>query len=1068
MKRVLLLTFLLVLITTSSFSQTDRFWSANKENRNNITTDKAVSRLTYPSSFKLFNLQIESIKKELFSIVDKRSSDNSIVISLPNANGNIEQFRVFEASNFEPELQARFPEIRAFSGKGITDRSATLKLSISPQGIQTMVFRADKSNEFIEPYSQDHKVYSVYSSHRDKGKLPWSCSTQEQEYSNDLKLQMPVSSATGSSTGQLKTMRLAQSCNGEYANWFGATSAAQVDLVLAAFNATLTRCNGVYEKDLALHLNLIANTTAVIYYNPSTDPYTTLSNWNNQLQSALNANIGDANYDIGHMFGASGGGGNAGCIGCVCVNGSKGRGITSPADGIPMGDNFDIDYVAHEVGHQLGANHTFSMSLEGTGQNKEVGSGITIMGYAGITSQDVAPHSIDIFHETSIAQIQANLANKTCPVSINITANNVAPVIAPVSNYTIPISTPFALTGSATDANAADILTYCWEQNDNSTTSGSGSVASPTKTTGPNWLSFPASVSPTRTFPKLSTILAGLNVTPVLPGGDAVANIEALSSVSRTLNFRLTVRDNSPYVPEISIGQTAFTDLAVTVTNTSGPFAVTAPNTAITWDAGSNATVTWSVNGTNAGSVNCTSVNILLSTDGGNTFTEVLAAATPNDGSEVITVPSTLSNTCRIKVEAVGNIFFDISNTNFTIGEPPLCGGVTGLASSFITLTSATISWTAVSGADSYDVDYKESVSSTWINAATATTLTSVDLSGLNSNTTYNWRVRVNCAAGTGNYVNAQFTTLAPCNAPTGLGSSAITSNSASVSWASVSGAANYDIDYKESSSSTWINAVTGTTSTSRSITGLSASTLYDWRVRANCTSSLTSDYSQGQFTTTAVIVCPGPYDISTNGSTSGAATIPLNTDIKGLINPSGDNDYYKFVITTGGTITMTLTTLPANYHLRLLNSSGSTLQTSNNGGTNNETINRTVTAGTYYARVYTGNNNNWNATNCYTLRVQTGTATRGDVVALSGNDLIVSPNPAGYFVNLGFNTEDAGSVMISIVNQTGTVVLNKTLPVTAGDNNKKLDISALANGMYFIKLQHGDNVQMAKIIIRR
>ncbi len=1068
MKRVLLLTFLLVLITTSSFSQTDRFWSANKENRNNITTDKAVSRLTYPSSFKLFNLQTESMKKELFSIVDKRSSDNSIVISLPNANGNIEQFRVFEASNFEPELQARFPEIRAFSGKGITDRSATLKLSISPQGIQTMVFRADKSNEFIEPYSQDHKVYSVYSSHRDKGKLPWSCSTQEQEYSNDLKLQMPVSSATGSSTGQLKTMRLAQSCNGEYANWFGATSAAQVDLVLAAFNATLTRCNGVYEKDLALHLNLIANTTAVIYYNPSTDPYTTLSNWNNQLQSALNANIGDANYDIGHMFGASGGGGNAGCIGCVCVNGSKGRGITSPADGIPMGDNFDIDYVAHEVGHQLGANHTFSMSLEGTGQNKEVGSGITIMGYAGITSQDVAPHSIDIFHETSIAQIQANLANKTCPVSINITANNVAPVIAPVNNYTIPISTPFALTGSATDANTADVLTYCWEQNDNSTTSGSGSVASPTKTTGPNWLSFPASVSPTRTFPKLSTILAGLNVTPVLPGGDAVANIEALSSVSRTLNFRLTVRDNSPYVPEISIGQTAFTDLAVTVTNTSGPFAVTVPNTAITWDAGSNATVTWSVNGTNAGSVNCTSVNILLSTDGGNTFTEVLAAATPNDGSELITVPSTLSNTCRIKVEAVGNIFFDISNTNFTIGEPPLCGGVTGLASSFITLTSATISWTAVSGADSYDVDYKESVSSTWINAATATTLTSVDLSGLNSNTTYNWRVRVNCAAGTGNYVNAQFTTLAPCNAPTSLGSSAITSNSASVSWASVSGAANYDIDYKESSSSTWINAVTGTTSTSRSITGLSASTLYDWRVRANCTSSLTSDYSQGQFTTTAVIVCPGPYDISTNGSTSGAATIPLNTDIKGLINPSGDNDYYKFVITTGGTITMTLTTLPANYHLRLLNSSGSTLQTSNNGGTNNETINRTVTAGTYYARVYTGNNNNWNATNCYTLRVQTGTATRGDVVALSGNDLIVSPNPAGYFVNLGFNTEDAGSVMISIVNQTGTVVLNKTLPVTAGDNNKKLDISALANGMYFIKLQHGDNVQMAKIIIRR
>ena len=242
------------------------------------------------------------------------------------------------------------------------------------------------------------------------------------------------------------------------------------------------------------------------------------------------------------MFGASGGGGNAGCIGCVCVNGSKGRGITSPADGIPQGDNFDIDYVAHEVGHQLGGNHTFSMSLEGTGVNKEVGSGITIMGYAGITSQDVAPHSIDIFHEATIAQIQANLATKTCPVSVTMTANH-APVVAAVSNYTIPISTPFALTASATDAEN-DALTYCWEQNDNSTTSGSGSVASPTKTTGPNWLSFSPVCIRNKNFSKIINDPGWFKCNGPLPGGDAGANIEALSSVSRTLNFRVTVRDN--------------------------------------------------------------------------------------------------------------------------------------------------------------------------------------------------------------------------------------------------------------------------------------------------------------------------------------------------------------------------------------------------------------------------------------------------------------------------------------------------------------------------------------------
>ncbi len=1156
MKKGLLLTLVLALISTLTFSQTDRFWSVNNDNRSNIVTDKAVARLTYPAVFKLFNLNADPLRQELFSIVGNNPTKHSTFISLPNADGNLEQFEVYEASNFEPALQAQFPEIRAYSGRGITDRYATLKLSISPQGIQTMVFRTDKQNEFIEPYSNDHTIYSVYRSHRNKGELPWTCSTEEKQYAGDLKSQIPVSSATGSSTGQLKTMRLAQSCNGEYSNWFGATSSAQVALVLAAFNATLTRCNGCYEKDLALHLNLIANTTAVIYYNPSTDPYTTMSNWNNQLQSTLTANIGEANYDIGHMFGASGGGGNAGCIGCVCVNGSKGRGITSPADGIPQGDNFDIDYVAHEVGHQLGGNHTFSMSLEGTGVNKEVGSGITIMGYAGITAQDVAPHSIDIFHEATIAQIQANLATKTCPVSSTMTANH-APVVAAVSNYTIPISTPFALTGSATDPEN-DPLTYCWEQNDNSTVSGASSVASPTKASGPNWLSFPATVSGTRTFPKLSTILSGLNVTPPLPGGDAGANIEALSSVSRTLNFRLTVRDNNPYVDGVKIGQTAFTDAVVTVTNTSGPFQVTAPNTNVTWAGGSSQTITWNVNNTTAAPVSCASVNILLSIDGGNTFPTVLAAATANDGSQLITVPSFASTTCRIKVEAVGNIFFDISNANFTITAGPSCGVATGLSASAITTTSATVSWAAVSGAndydvdykttasstwinaatattltsadlgglaasttydwrvranctagsgayasaqftmltpcnaptgltssaitfssatiswtaaggaDSYDVDYKTSASSTWINAATATTLTSADLGGLTSGTTYDWRVRTNCSEGTGNYVSSQFTTLTPCNAPSGLSSSAITSNSATVSWGAVSGASSYDVDYKLSTSGTWINSITATTLTSRNITGLAASSLYDWRVRTNCATG-SSTYSQDQFTTVAVSTCPGIYDVSTNGSAGGAALIPFNTDIKGLISPSGDNDYYKFVITTGGTATVTLTTLPADYDLRIYRSNGtSQVASSTNGGTANETITRTYTAGTYYARVYGYQNAN-NATVCYTLRVQLGTASRGDeMVQFSGNQLSVFPNPVGYMANLAFKSATNGNAEITVTSNLGAVLLRKTITVNEGENAGKLDVSTLANGMYFIKIQNGSDIQMAKIVVRK
>ncbi|MBI5857497.1 MAG: peptidase [Sphingobacteriales bacterium] len=681
---------LLVILMSNSLlvSAQQDYWSFRAD-KSGIVTDKAVARISFPKEFRLVTLNIEPLRQELFTVTDNRIK-HTTVITLPGADGNFEQFEVNEASNFEPALQARFPEIRAFSGRGITDKSATLKLSISPQGIQTMVFRTNGPNEYIEPYSRDHIVYAVFKSQRNRGELPWVCSTPDQQLASELNSRVNESNIIESNTGELKTMRLAQSCNGEYSNWFGAFNASQVALVLAAFNATLTRCNGCYEKDLAIHLNLVAETVNVIFYDPATDPYTTLGNWNTQLQVTLNTMLtgpatplaaNNAAYDIGHMFGASGGGGNAGCIGCVCVDGvasgtgsTKGRGITSPADGIPQGDNFDIDYVAHEVGHQMGGNHTFTFSNEGTQAQKGVGADITIMGYAGITSYDPAPHSIDIFHEASIQQIQVNMATKTCPVTTNITADNATPVVNPQGPYTIPISTPFALTGSASDPNPGDVLTYCWEQNDvHGGQTGSNSVAYAAKPTGPNWLTFPATTSPTRLFPKLSTVLAGLLITPTLPGGDPICNIEALSSVTRTLNFRLTVRDNVPYssTPPIKVGQTNFTNVVVNVTNAAGPFAVSIPNGGENYPSGSIQTVTWNVNGTNGAPINAANVQILLSTDGGNTFPTVLLASTPNDGSESVTFPAILTTTARIKIEAIGNIFFDISNANFTLAVPP-------------------------------------------------------------------------------------------------------------------------------------------------------------------------------------------------------------------------------------------------------------------------------------------------------------------------------------------------------------------------------------------------------------
>lgn len=1271
----LLLSFLAITMLQIVSAQQSKYWNAHSGNQS-IVTDKAVSRLSFPKNFKLFDLNLQSLKQDLFTVVDNASS-HTVVISLPNVDGQLEQFEMVEASNFEPALQARFPEIRAFSGKGITDKYATLKLSISPQGIQTMLFRTDKPNEFIEAYSQDHTTYAVFVSQRQPGQLPWACATEDRIMSEGINTLVMNSGVTARSGGDLKTMRLAQSCNAEYSNYFGATSSAQVSLVLAAFNNTLTRCNGVYEKDLALHLNLIANTTSVIYYTASTDPYsTTLSSWNASLQSTLTSVIGEANYDIGHMFGSTGGGGNAGCIGCVCTNGSKGSGITSPADGIPQGDNFDIDYVVHEVGHQLGGNHTFSQSLEGTGVNKEVGSGITIMGYAGITSQDVANHSIAFYHEATIAQIQTNLGTKTCPITTSLAGNNATPVVAAVSNYTIPISTPFALTGSATDADG-DALTYSWEQNDNSTVSGTSSVASITKASGPNWVSFSPTSSPTRYFPKLATILAGLNVSGPLTGGDAATNTEALSSVARTLNFRLTVRDNAPYssTAPVKVGQTQFTDMVVTVSAASGPFVVTSPNTAVSWAGGSTQNITWNVASTTATPVSCANVKISLSTDGGLTFPTVLVASTPNDGTEALVIPTSPSTTARIKVEAVGNIFFDISNTNFTISGAAACGDPTGLTSSAVGNDVATVSWTAVANAISYAVDYKLNTATTWTSFATAQTATTANLSGLTQGSAYNWRVKATCTAGSGNYVTANFTTTVPfvCNAPSGLTSS-VTSSGATVSWTAVSGAASYAVDYKLNSSATWISAAAASATTSVTISGLSASSLYDWRVSTNCGTNGASGFSAAQFTTSAPFVCNAPaglsstvtssgatvswtavtgaasyavdyklstattwtsaatastatsvaisgltasslYDwrVSTNCGTNGASgfstaqftttavsvcgtafepnettataaaiisgvvnsaaittatdvdyfkitttatsnivynlvgpsgvdfdltiynsagtqlstasgatatetisltsqaagtyyikvfgfsgalsttcytiqatattvtscvstydntanntannlvttapVIPFNTNITGQISTGGDVDQYKFTITTAGTITLTLTTLPANYNLRLVSSNGTTvLVTSASTGTTNETINYTAAAGVYYARVYGTNNSTFNATSCYTLKVQLGTATKE---MYTDNSLEVFPNPVQNILNVDLKGTEGVSV-IQLFDINGTQVMSKR----TSSVRSQMNLAKLPAGIYLMKvLKDGIVVSKTKVV---
>ncbi|PJJ09948.1 putative secreted protein (Por secretion system target) [Flavobacterium sp. 1] len=653
----------------SVFSQTNSSWKevsstqkvASQKQNDNIINAK-----------RLFTLDLSQFKQSLEAI-DVNGLGKGVSVAIPNSDGKMEQFLVVESSNFVPELQSKYPNIRSYSGIGITDAGATINFSIAPNGVQSMVLRGESGSEFIDPLTDNKSIYAVSTSKaRSKGPLPLTCKTADVALNKGL---TQKASALKSSNGVFKTMRLALSCTAEYTEYFGGTVAD----ALAGMNATMTRVNGIFNRDLAVKLLLIANESDIIYTNAVSDPYSDATigmdpvkdctgdcpvAWNQELQSTLTSKIGEANYDIGHLFAASGGGGDAGCIGCVCsalqnTNSTpvyslgKGSGYTSPSNSRPEGDLFDIDFVAHEMGHQLGANHIFSYDVEGTGVSVEPGSGSSIMGYAGITDYDVQNSSDDYFGFASIKQIQDNLAIKTCPVKTTI--SNQTPTVNAGLDYTIPKGTPFVLNGTASDPNG-DTMTYCWEQNDSAASkeSNGNSIAYDTKTTGPTFRSFlPVSVT-NRYFPAFSRVLVGQLTT----------TWESVSNIGRSLNFVFTARDNA----SSGLAQTNSDAMVVTVDAAKGPFAVTSQNTAgIGWVLGSSQTITWDVNGTNSlpGSTN---VNIKLSTDGGLTFPIILASNTPNDGSEVIRAPATAAKSCRILIEPTGNVFYAVNSTPFTLG----------------------------------------------------------------------------------------------------------------------------------------------------------------------------------------------------------------------------------------------------------------------------------------------------------------------------------------------------------------------------------------------------------------
>jgi hypothetical protein len=627
---------------------------------------RGLERQIVPDSYSTFKVDRAALQAILNSAPMEFSGSSKPVLALPMPDGSYQRFKIEESPVMEQGLADKFPEIKTYRAQGIDDPTASCRFDLLLSGFHAMII-SSTGTSYIDPYAKgDTSNYVVHW----KGTLRRTGDPTYCVLNNEIKgftggdeniLPDRAEAAPEVTSGsQLRTYRLAVAADGEYTQ---AVGGGTVSGGLAAEVLIMNRVNGVYERDLAIHMNIIANNNLIIYTNPATDPYN-----NDDPDALLDANqsnldsvIGAANYDIGHVF-TTGGGGLAD-LGVVCDSSFKAEGETGLPN--PVGDDFAIDFVAHEMGHQFGGDHTFNTSCGGNRAFTaayEPGSGITIMAYAGVCgAQDLALHSIDTFHVKSLQQIVAYSQTGGGNACAATTASGNTPPTVSVTggpSWNIPKQTPFTLSATGSDVNG-DTVTYDWQEFD------LGTATSAVPNTDADGVARPIfrpylPTTGSRTFPQLTYILNNANVPPSTYGGGLMTG-ELLPAITRTMSFQVIARDNHANAGGINTATAT-----VVVNAASGPFVVTAPNTAVTWAGASTQTVTWDVANTSASPISAANVKISFSSDGGLTFPTVLNASTPNDGSETVTVPNVTTSAARIKVEAVGNIFFDISNVNFT------------------------------------------------------------------------------------------------------------------------------------------------------------------------------------------------------------------------------------------------------------------------------------------------------------------------------------------------------------------------------------------------------------------